>query len=306
MTSSTTTRTVRPPAPESEPRRRGSRQNRPSTALTVVMLALLCYFLLPLFWLIVAATKDVNGLFTTFGLWFSTDGFNLVENVKLVMTYNDGIYLTWLGNTVFYAGVSATGAALLSALGGYGLAKYKFPGSELIFRSILASVMVPATALAIPTYLLFSKINLVDTPLAVILPSLLNPLGLYLMRVYATDAVDPSLLEAARVDGAGELRIFVRIAFRLLVPGFVTVLLLSLVATWNNYFLPLLLLNTPSKFPITVGLAQWNASAAGGSGSQALFNLVITGSLLSVMPLVLAFLLLQRYWQNGIATGSVK
>jgi multiple sugar transport system permease protein len=246
----------------------------------------------------------VSGLFNTFGLWFA--GFDLFSNVHQVLTYQDGIYLRWLGNTVLYAGVSALGAALLATFGGYGFAKFRFPGAELMFRSVLGSIMVPATALAIPTYLLFSKAGLVDTPQAVIIPSLLNPLGLYLMRVYAADAVDDSLIEAARVDGAGELRIFVQVAFRLLVPGFITVLLLSLVGTWNNYFLPLIMLNTPQRFPVTVGLAQWNATASGGSASQALFNLVITGSLLSIIPLVLAFLLLQRYWQSGIATGGVK
>jgi multiple sugar transport system permease protein len=289
--------------PRRDPGRPAGRRSR---TLTVVMLACLGYFLLPLFWLAVASTKSVSGLFNSFGLWFSGDGFNLVDNVRQVLTYNDGIYLRWLGNTALYAVVSAGGAALLATLGGYGFAKYRFPGAELMFRSVLGSIMVPATALAIPTYLLFSKAGLVDTAEAVIIPSLLNPLGLYLMRVYAADAVDDSLIEAARVDGAGELRIFFQVGFRLLVPGFITVLLLSLVSTWNNYFLPLLMLNSPRRFPVTVGLAQWNATASGGSASQALFNLVITGSLLSIIPLVVAFLLLQRYWQNGIAAGGVK
>jgi multiple sugar transport system permease protein len=90
------------------------------------------------------------------------------------------------------------------------------------------------------------------------------------------------------------------------VPGFVTVLLFTLVATWNNYFLPLIMLNDPDWFPVTVGLAQWNAQASGGGGAQALFSLVVTGSLLSIVPLVAAFLLLQRYWQSGLGVGSVK
>jgi multiple sugar transport system permease protein len=166
--------------------------------------------------------------------------------------------------------------------------------------------MVPSTALAVPTYLLFSRVGLVDTPFAVILPSLLSPIGLYLMRIYADAAVPDDLINAARVDGAGELRIFFQVAFRLLVPGFITVLLFTLVATWNNYFLPLIMLNNSSWFPVTVGLAQWNAQATGGGGAQALFNIVITGSLLSIIPLAVAFLLLQRYWQSGLALGGVR
>jgi multiple sugar transport system permease protein len=158
----------------------------------------------------------------------------------------------------------------------------------------------------VPTYLLFARAGLTDTYLAIILPSLATPFGVFLMRVYAADAVDNALIEAARVDGVGELRIFFTVALRLLLPGSVTVLLFSLVATWNNYFLPLIMLNTQEKFPLTVGLALWQSTAAGGSGSRALFSTVITGSLLSIIPLVVAFLFLQRYWQSGLATGGVK
>ncbi len=166
--------------------------------------------------------------------------------------------------------------------------------------------MIPMTALAIPTYLLFSKVNLVDTPWAVIVPSLVSPFGVYLMRVYAEGAVDDSLLEAARVDGAGEGRIFLRVVLRLLAPGFVTVLLFQLVATWNNYFLPLIMLNSADLYPLTVGLAQWQATSQAGPGAQALFSTVITGSLVSIIPLVVAFLFLQKYWQSGLTAGGVK
>ena len=126
------------------------------------------------------------------------------------------------------------------------------------------------------------------------------------MRVYAADAVDYSLIEAARVDGVGEIRIFFQVAFRLLVPGAITVLLFTLVATWNNYFLPLIMLNSPEKFPLPVGLAQWQSTAAGGSGSQALYSTIITGSFVSIVPLVVAFLFLSRYWESGLAAGGVK
>jgi multiple sugar transport system permease protein len=151
-------------------------------------------------------------------------------------------------------------------------------------------------------------VGLVNTPWAVILPSLVNPLGLYLMRVYAQDAVPDSLIEAARIDGAGEARIFFGIALRLLGPGLVTVVLLTLVTTWNNYFLPLIMLNDPKLYPITVGLASWAAQAQnGGAGaSSEMLPLVVTGSLLSIIPLVVAFLLLQRYWQSGLSAGAVK
>jgi multiple sugar transport system permease protein len=289
--------------PYRRPRRRSS---RPSTVLTIGMLAALAYFLLPLFWLVVASTKTNEGLFSSFGLWFDGTRFNLFDNIREVLTYQDGIFLRWLGNTTLYAVVSSGGAALLATAGGYAFAKYDFPGKNAMFVAVLGSIMVPSTALAIPTYLLMSRVGIVNTPWAIILPSLLSPFGIYLMRVYAAGAIPDGLIEAGRIDGAGEFRIFWLLALRQLVPGFVTVLLFTLVATWNNYFLPLIMLNDPDWFPVTVGLAQWNAQASGGGGAQALFSLVVTGSLLSIVPLVAAFLLLQRYWQSGLGVGSVK
>ena len=285
-------------------RRPGTRR---STPLTIAMLAVLCYFLIPLFWLVVSSTKSTQDLFNTFGLWFS-HAPQLLANVRATFSVNGGVFIRWLLNTVLYAGVSSIGAAFLAAMAGYGFAKYRFRGHRSAFNLVVGTIMVPTTALAIPTYLLFSQAHLVNTPWAVILPSLINPFGLYLMRIYAQDAVPDSLIEAARIDGAGELRIFFRIALRLLAPGLVTVLLFTLVTTWNNYFLPLIMLNNPNLYPVTVGLSSWAAQAQnGGSGaSSGMFSLVVTGSLLSILPLVVAFLLLQRYWQSGLASGSVK
>ena len=287
-------------------RRRRSLADRRSNVLTLGMLALLIYFLLPLFWLLVASTKTTSDLFSSFGLWFAGD-FSLFSNIRDTFTRDGGVYGRWMLNTLFYALVSAGGAAFLAALGGYGFAKYRFPGNNALFGLVLGSIMVPTTALAIPTYLLFSKAGLVNTPWAIILPSLVSPFGLYLMRIYAQDAIPESLIEAGRLDGAGEVRIFFSLALRSLAPGIVTVLLFTLVATWNNYFLPLIMLNDPNLYPVTVGLASWSQQAVGGSGSNAeLLALVVTGSLLSIVPLVAAFLLLQRYWQSGLTAGGVK
>jgi multiple sugar transport system permease protein len=293
-------------AATSRTRRRRSLASRRSNLLTLGMLALLIYFLLPLFWLFVASTKTTGDLFSSFGLWFADD-FALLSNIRQTFTYDGGVYGRWMLNTLFYSVVSAGGAAFLAALGGYGFAKYRFRGNNLLFALVLGSIMVPTTALAIPTYLLFSKVGMVNTPLAIILPSLVSPFGLFLMRIYAQDAIPDSLIEAGRIDGAGEMRIFFQLALRTLAPGFVTVLLFTLVATWNNYFLPLIMLNNPNLYPITVGLAAWSSQTAGGGGSTGeLVALVVTGSMLSVIPLIAAFLLLQRYWQSGLSAGGVK
>jgi multiple sugar transport system permease protein len=300
---------VRIPATTRPATRTGRRKplaSRRSNVLTLAMLALFIYFLLPLFWLVVASTKNTGDLFSSFGLWLADD-FSLFSNIRQTFTYGDGVYGRWMLNTLFYSVVSAGGAAFLAALGGYGFAKYRFRGNNVLFGLVLGSIMVPTTALAIPTYLLFSKVGMVNTPWAIILPSLVSPFGLYLMRIYAQDAIPDSLIEAGRIDGAGELGIFFKLALRSLAPGFITVLLFTLVATWNNYFLPLIMLNDPNLYPITVGLASWSSQSVGGSGSTGeLLALVITGSLLSVIPLVAAFLLLQRYWQSGLSAGGVK
>ncbi|WP_084502523.1 carbohydrate ABC transporter permease [Microbacterium indicum] len=292
------------------PRRRNRDAGTPpgegrSTVLTVLLWLCGVYFLLPLVWLIIASTKDNTGLFTSFGFWFAGET-HLWDNLVTLFTQRDGVFGVWGLNTIVYAVVSGVGAALLSTAAGYAFAKYDFPGKKLWFAVVLGAIMVPTTALAIPTYLLFADWGLTNTMWSIILPSLVSPFGVMLLRVYAEEAIPDSLIEAARIDGAGEFRIFWQIAVRMLTPGIVTVLLFALVATWNNYFLPLIMLTDPALFPLTVGLAQLQAASEAGGGASAQFSTVITGSLVSVIPLVIAFLYLQRYWVSGLATGSVK
>ena len=295
------TTTHRRPSPR---RATSGRTIRKSPGLLVLMFFFLAYTLMPLLWLLVNATKDQADLLSTFGLWFG-NGFHLFENIRETLTYNNGIFLTWLGNTLLYVVVGAGGATFLATLGGYGLAKYSFPGRGAVFATVIGAVAVPGTALAVPTFLLFAKLGLTNTPWAVILPSLVSPFGLYLIWTYAKDAIPDELIEAARVDGAGEMRIFFTISLRLLAPGVVTVLLFAIVATWNNYFLPLIMLSDPNWYPLTVGLNQWTAQAT-GANAEPIYNLVVTGSLLTIIPIVVVFLFLQRYWESGLTTGSVK
>nr|WP_244666345.1 carbohydrate ABC transporter permease [Myceligenerans indicum] len=268
------------------------------------MCLFLLYALVPLVWLFVNATKTQADLFSSFGLAFG-DSFALWDNIARTFTYDDGIYLRWLGNTMLYVVVGAGGATLLATLAGYGLAKFRFPGRAGYFAVVLGAVAVPGTALAVPTFLLFSQMGLTNTPWSIIIPSLISPFGLYLIWVYTIDSVPTELLEAARLDGASEMRTFFTISVRLLLPGIVTVALFTIVATWNNYFLPLIMLSDPKWFPLTVGLNQWSAQAA-GVAAEPIFNLVITGSLVAIVPIIAIFLFLQRYWQSGLSAGSVK
>jgi multiple sugar transport system permease protein len=285
-------------------KRRRSARTRRSATLTVLTTLMLVYTLLPLVWLVINATKTQEGLLNSFGLWFAGD-FALFDNIAATFAYNDGTFTRWLLNTLLYVVVGAGGATLLATLGGYGLAKFDFPGKKAVFATVIGAVAVPGTALAVPTFLMFAGMGLTNTPWAIIIPSLVSPFGLYLMWIYSADSVPKEILESARVDGSGEFRTFFRISLPLLAPGFITVLLFNVVATWNNFFLPLIMLKDPDWYPLTLGLYTWNEQAA-TTGGEAVFNLVITGSLLTIIPLVAAFLLLQRYWQSGLAAGSVK
>ena len=284
-------------------------QRRPPRYLPLQLLLgfLLIYFLIPFWWVIVNSSKDAAGLFGGgSALWFA-DNVDYWGNLVQLFTFQDGIYARWLVNSALYAVAGGVGATILAATAGYGFAKYRFGGRRAAFAILLGSVMVPSTALVIPTFIMFSQMGITNTIWAVILPSLLNPFGVYLMHVYARDAVPDELLDAARVDGANELRIFIQVALPLLRPAIVTVLLLSIVASWNNYFLPLAMLSDNRLFPVTVGIGLWQGIAsANNAGSTSLWSIIILGSLVSVIPLIIAFLTLQKYWQGGLAIGSLK
>jgi multiple sugar transport system permease protein len=257
------------------------------------------YFLLPIWWLVVAATKPAGHQFSEPGLWF--DGFGLFENIALVFGESGGIFGRWMLNSVFYAGVSALIGTLLSALAGYAIAKYGFRGRGVVFGVILAAVLIPKVMFTLPLFLLFNQVGLLNTPLAVLLPSVVSPFGVYLARVFAAQAVPDELIEAGRLDGAGEFRIFFSIGVRVMSPALVTIFLFQFVEVWNNFLLPLMVLNDTALQPVTVGLVGW-----AGSNGQVPAGTVVVAALLTVVPLIIAFLSLQRFWRAGLTAGAVK
>ena len=153
---------------------------RRSPLLTALTAIILVYSLLPLVWLVNSATKTQEDLLSTFGFALG-DSFALVDNVQRTLAYNDGIFVRWLLNTLLYVVVGAGGATLLAVVGGYGLAKFSFRGKKAIFAIVIGAVAVPGTALAVPTFLMFSQMGLTNTPWSVIIPSLISPFGLYLI-----------------------------------------------------------------------------------------------------------------------------
>lgn len=271
------------------------------TVAMAVMIVATLYFLTPLWWLLVASTKDRSDFTSTNPLWFAD--FALFDNIAALVTYRDGVFLRWLANSALYAGVGAILATIIAAMAGYAIAKYAFRGRETLFNVILGGVLVPATALALPLFLLFSQAGATNTIWAVLLPSLVSPFGVYLSRIYAAASVPDEIIEAARIDGAGEVRTFFTVATRLMAPALVTIFLFQFVAIWNNFFLPLIMLRDESLFPVTLGLYVWNTQVSQIPDIRAL---VVIGSLLSIIPLIVTFLALQRFWQSGLANGGLK
>ncbi|MER6945990.1 carbohydrate ABC transporter permease [Nonomuraea sp. NPDC000554] len=265
-----------------------------------VMTLFAVYFLLPVWWLVVSATKGSGEIFSGNGFWFG-ERFALVENVQTLFQAQGGIYARWLLNSLLYAVGGGVVSTLLASMCGYALAKFPFPGREAVFGTVLAAVLLPAPVLAIPLYLVFSFTGTVNTFWAVFIPSIVSPFGVYLSRIYAASSIPDALLEAGRIDGAGEMRIFA-MGVRLMAPAMVTIFLFQFVAIWTNFLLPSLMLADTTLQPVTVGLVGWRELQGYPIG----YSTVVTGAFISVVPVVAMFLSLQSFWSKGLATGAVK
>ena len=269
---------------------------------TGILLLGALYCLLPVVWVVIAATKGPEELFTTFSFWPSFNG-GFWYNLTHLLEFRDGIFWRWAVNSLLYAGAGSLLSVAISVMAGYALAKYRFRGRETIFRCILAGVLVPQITLAVPQYLLISELGLVNSYWSVLLPSIISPYGIYLSRIYAAAVVSDDMLEAGRIDGAGEYRLAWSVGMPPMVPGMVTLFLLQFVAIWNNFLLPYIMISDDRHFPMTVGLFTMLNQ---GASQPVLYSLVVMGVFLSVLPLIALFLFLQRYWRIDLVSGGVK
>jgi len=267
---------------------------------TIVLLLGAIYALIPIVWVITAASKSRGELFSTFSF---APGTGFLDNLVDLSTYQGGQFWGWALNSLLYAGGGAILSTLVSGAAGYALARYRFPGRAIVFAVLLAGVMLPQITIAIPQYFLMSEIGLSNTYWSVLLPSIINPFGIYLACIYAQGSVPEEAIEAARIDGASEFRSFRSIALPMMVPGLVTVFMLQFIGIWNNFLLPFIMLSDESKFPLTTGLYLLLNR---GTGTPALYSLAIMGALLSIIPLVALMLFLQRYWKLDLISGSLK
>lgn len=269
---------------------------------TAILVLGAVYCLFPVLWILVASTKSRSELFAT-STYVPDLGLGIVRNIGDLSSYEGGVFWQWMLNSVVYALIGGILASAVSACCGYALAKYRFRGAGALFNVILAGVLLPPIVLAIPQYLLLSKVGLSDSYAAVILPQLFNPYGIYLARIYANASVPDELLEAGRLDGAGEGALFLSVGLRLMGPGLITIFLLQFIAIWNNFLLPFVMLSSDNKFPLTVGLYSLLQH---GADEASLYSLVIVGTLLAVLPVIALFLSLQKYWKVDLVSGAVK
>lgn len=271
---------------------------RAKTITWILLIAAVLYFLLPVAWLIIASTKNNRDLASSFGFWFAD--WNLSANYSSLMAWTRGMFWRWVLNSIVYSLAAATIGCLISVMAGYSITKFRYPGRRLAMGAISAGLLIPISILTIPMYTVFQTIGLSDTIWSIIIPCSVLPFGVFLGMVYAQSSVPDELLEAARLDGLSEFRIFFVVVLRLLAPAMVTIFLFIFVNTWNNFMLPLMMISTPELKPVTLGLYGMMSYFAPDKGA------VMLGALLGVIPLIVLFLALQRYWQAGLAAGAVK
>ncbi|WP_323958851.1 ABC transporter permease subunit [Arthrobacter sp. JZ12] len=284
----------------------GAQSSRASRLLVLVGLVLfLIYSVAPVWWLIVSATKNQQDMISTSGLLFAE--FNLFENLRQIFEYQNGVFITWTLNSLLYAGVGSLVGTIIAIAAGYGLARFEFPGKRLSLALVIGSFLIPYAMLTLPLYLLFSEVGLVNTVWAVLIPTFISPFSVYLAKVYIEGAIPPELIEAARIDGAGEVRIFFQIVVRMLTTAGATIFLLAFVGSWNGFFLPLTMLQGSDKWTMSLGLYNWLVQSQTNAASEFDFTaLVITGSLLAVIPLAVFMLAMQRFWKSGVSLGALK
>ncbi|HTV10501.1 MAG TPA: carbohydrate ABC transporter permease [Acidimicrobiales bacterium] len=275
-----------------------------TTAGTAALIVAAVYVIAPIYWLIVASSKNIAQLFST-ATFLPPTHLSWVSNLKSLFTYEGGDFSWWFLNSVIYATCTAALATSVSTLAGYGLAKYHFGARRTVFGLVVGSLMVPATALVVPLFLLEHDVHLTNTYQGVILPLMVYPFGVYFMSIFAADAVPDTLIDSCRIDGASELHAFWKVGRPILMPGMVTLFLLSFIGTWNNYFLPLVLLGSENRFPLSVGLSAWSSDLMLAGAGQPLYPEVILGSLISVLPMLILFPFLQKYVARGLTLGAI-
>lgn len=279
------------------------RQTVSASLIHALLLSTAILILAPLAWLLVSSLKTNEDFFSWIFLPLNESGtpaWNRLTLRHFARLFGELGFGRAMLNSVFLASATAVIATLCCAMGGFALARYAFKGKTLITVLVLSVLIVPATLLLAPTYQILYRLHLLDSFAAIILPATAPAFGIFLFRQASLSAVPVQLMEAARIDGASELRMFFSIALPLLRPMVGTFLLITFLGTWNNFLMPQIVLQQPDKFPLATAIAQLR-----GVYYQD-YGLLMAGTLVSVIPVLALFLMLQREFISGLTAGAVK
>ena len=285
-----------PPEGRVEERRARSDRRRSPWWLYAVLTVGLVAMVAPFVWMVLSSVKPEAEIRQVPPSWLPED-FTL-ENYQRLFTQLD--FPTYFFNSVVVAVAVTLGNLAFCSMLGYALAKLEFPGKRLLFLVVMGTLMVPGVALFVPLFVLVNNLGMVNTFPGLILPFLVAPFGVFLMRQFILGLPD-ELIAAARVDGAGELRIFFSVIMPLCGPALATLAILTFLGSWNNFLWPLVVAQTEDKYTLPVALALYSV---GQNSTQ--YGLLLAGAVVVVVPVLVVFLVLQRYFVQGIAMTGIK
>ena len=260
--------------------------------LLLIVLAVLMIF--PLYWIITGSFKDARTINSATPVWFPVNP--TTDNYTRLFERPAGI---WMFNTVFMCVMSMLLTCVAAAMGGYALAKKRFTGRVVLFSVFVCAMALPKQVILIPLLKEMAFLNLHNTLWAVIFPTVGWPFGVFLMKQFSEN-IPGEMLEAARIDGAGEARTFVNIVFPMIKPGVGALAIFTFITAWNDYFLQLIMLNDMDVLTISLGIAKLQSELSTDYG------LIMAGAALGSVPIILIFLMFQKFFTRGITMGAVK
>ncbi|WP_223628237.1 carbohydrate ABC transporter permease [Microbacterium sp. EST19A] len=280
------------------------------TVVVIVLAALLVFFILPAVWVLLAPSKTAAELISLPALAFGS--FDQIGTAWTnLVHFQGGAVFQWLGNSALYSGLALVLTLATSVPAGYALALTKFRGRKLLLTTTLIVMIMPSAALVLPIFLELNLLGLIGSVWSIVLPFSFYPFGVYLVYIYFATSMQSSMLEAARLDGANEWQIFLRVALPLAKPVVALVAFFSFVGNWNNFFLPYLVLPRSDQFPIQVGLNQLLSSTpsfnpVAGAGLEITSPELAMAVIIAILPVLVLFLFSQRALVSGMLAGASK
>ena len=267
----------------------------PYRVISVLLLAVLAVLMIfPLYWIITGSFKDARTINSATPVWFPVNP--TPDNYARLFERPAGI---WMFNTVFMCVMSMLLTCVAAAMGGYALAKKRFTGRVVLFSVFVCAMALPKQVILIPLLKEMAFLRLHNTLWAVIFPTVGWPFGVFLMKQFSEN-IPGEMLEAARIDGAGEARTFVNIVFPMIKPGVGALAIFTFITAWNDYFLQLIMLNDMDVLTISLGIAKLQSELSTDYG------LIMAGAALGSVPIILIFLMFQKFFTRGITMGAVK